>query len=195
MYGNQLNGFVKGGIRLSFSKNPLGVRPSASTANSGRRDGGRDWNGPSHQQQHQQHQQQQSSVNYSSIHDAFQSRPTQSHQHQGLSLDIGSGRPIRYEPNDMGSPNPAYNYSISPPPSRFFSPPPSSSQSSFGAMGPSSSAFPRVTTQGSLNHPSTGFGPVQHSPPYSAEGDERMRFRDPPHGFVPSPGLETTRVG
>lgn len=32
MYGNTLNGLVKGGIRLSFSKNPLGVRtPSLSS--------------------------------------------------------------------------------------------------------------------------------------------------------------------
>ncbi|KZT42966.1 hypothetical protein SISSUDRAFT_798797 [Sistotremastrum suecicum HHB10207 ss-3] len=28
LYGNQLNGLVKSGIRLSYSKNPLGVRPS-----------------------------------------------------------------------------------------------------------------------------------------------------------------------
>ncbi|KAG8924650.1 hypothetical protein FRC00_004881, partial [Tulasnella sp. 408] len=33
LYGHTLNGLVKGGIRLSFSKNPLGVRtPSVSTA-------------------------------------------------------------------------------------------------------------------------------------------------------------------
>lgn len=195
-----MNGFVKGGIRLSFSKNPLGVRPSASTANShqsGRREGGRDWNGPSQQQL--QSQQSQSNVNYSSIHNTFQSRLTQSQQHQGLSLDIGPGRQMRHEPpSDIGSPNPAYTYSISPPSSRFFSPPPSSSQTSFGAMGPSSStAFPRAITQGSLNHPSTGFNSAQHSPPYGTDGDERMRFRDaPPHGFVPTPGIEnTTRVG
>ncbi|KAF8504223.1 hypothetical protein JB92DRAFT_780876 [Gautieria morchelliformis] len=203
LYGHQLHGFVKGGIRLSFSKNPLGVRPTASNTNShqgGRRDGGREWNGPSQlqlQQQQQQQQPSQPSMNYSSIHDAFPSRPTQSQQ-QGLSLDMGSGRQMRHEPSEMGSPNPVYNYSVSPPPSRFFSPPPSSSQSSFGSMGPlSSSAFPRASAQGSFNHHSAGFGSSQHSPPYGTDGGERIRFQDPPpHGFIPSPGIETaTRVG
>jgi hypothetical protein len=32
LYGNQVNGLVKSGIRLSYSKNPLGVRPPASQA-------------------------------------------------------------------------------------------------------------------------------------------------------------------
>ncbi|KAF8592691.1 hypothetical protein K439DRAFT_30515 [Ramaria rubella] len=199
LYGNQLNGFVKGGIRLSFSKNPLGVRPTpSSTANShqgARRDGAREWNGHA-----QQAQAQAPGMSYN-IHDAFQARALQSQQQhqQGLSLDIGSGRQqMRHEQSEMGSPNPIYNYSVSPPPSRFFSPPPSSSQSSFGAMGSSASnAFPRSTTQSSFGQPSAGFASAQHSPPYFPDGDDRMRFRDPPpHGFVPSPGLETTaRVG
>ena len=171
---------------------------------SSRRDGGRDWNGASQQQQQQQQQPPQPNMNYSSIHDAFQSRPTQSHQQQGVSPDIVAGRhTTRHDPSDMSSANVAYNYNVSSPPSRFFSPPPSSSQTTFGAMGgggsSSSSAFPRAVSQGSFTHAPVsagGFGSSQHSPPYGMEGDERMRFRDPPpHGFVGS-GIEaTTRVG
>jgi len=35
LYGHTLNGLVKGGIRLSFSKNPLGVRAGSVSAGSG----------------------------------------------------------------------------------------------------------------------------------------------------------------
>ncbi|KAG9028890.1 hypothetical protein FRB95_005940 [Tulasnella sp. JGI-2019a] len=40
LYGNTLNGLVKGGIRLSFSKNPLGVRAGSVSSNGGSLGGG-----------------------------------------------------------------------------------------------------------------------------------------------------------
>ncbi|GJJ07251.1 hypothetical protein Clacol_001451 [Clathrus columnatus] len=133
LYGHQLNGLVKGGIRLSFSKNPLGVRPANLTPHNQR-------NG--HQQPPQgSHQSPITApsipVNFS-IHPAFQTRSATS--------DVAAGgvRPILrhhdsssgLDATELGSSNPTYSYSVSPPPtSRFFSPPPSSS---FGAVGTAS---------------------------------------------------------
>ncbi|KAF8514809.1 hypothetical protein BU17DRAFT_68177 [Hysterangium stoloniferum] len=190
LYGNQLNGLVKGGIRLSFSKNPLGVRPPPSTTNSHQgQNPRREWNG----QMQQQHQQQQAppGLNYA-VNDAYQPRQQQ------LPLDVGAGRPIQNQnqpQNDiLGSPGSSYGYGMSSPPSRFFSPPPTASFSAMGS-GPSS-AFPRSASQ-------VGFGVglvgSQHSPPsYNLEGDERARLRETPphpHQFAASPGLEaSTRV-
>lgn len=116
LYGNTLNGLIKGGIRLSYSKNPLGVRTPTSA-------GG---NGPTLQQQQQQNNALQQGLASPFPPDAFSSR----HSEDGRRRDIATSLP-------------GYNnYMVSPPPPRFFSPPPASS--AFNTLGDSTPAFTRV---------------------------------------------------
>ncbi|CCM03360.1 uncharacterized protein FIBRA_05489 [Fibroporia radiculosa] len=96
LYGNTLNGLVKGGgIRLSYSKNPLGVRTPTSA--------GKDSNFP----------QQQGLTMGQSFNDAFATRLG----------DSDAGRAGRRD-TGMTSPTSSYHYTTSPPPPRFISPPP-----------------------------------------------------------------------
>lgn len=156
LYGNPLNGLVKGGIRLSFSKNPLGVRPSNP-------------NGQNQNQRQQpqppsgSHQSQvtvsSNSMNFSSMHDAFQNRAPPS------DIVIGGNRPIlrHYDSSlavgttELNSPNHIYSYSISPPPtSRFFSPPPPSSLNAVGSgPGQGVSATVNITSSSMSSASST----------------------------------------
>ena len=102
LYGNSLGGLVKnGGIRLSYSKNPLGVRtPTTGT-------------GPSLQQS-----------THSGVASPFQAEVLQFRQ--GSDGDSGAIN-IRRDNVTAASPPPsAFGYTRSPPPPRFVSPPPSS---------------------------------------------------------------------
>ncbi|KAF9226716.1 hypothetical protein BS17DRAFT_500031 [Gyrodon lividus] len=112
LYGNTLGGLVKnGGIRLSYSKNPLGVRTPTSAGT-----------GSSLQQQQQSNAQ--SGVTSPFSTEAFQPRQG----FDGDSSTIG----MRRDNSTATSPPPSAfgGYARSPPPPRFFSPPPPSG--SFG---------------------------------------------------------------
>ncbi len=130
LYGDTLNGLVRnGGIRLSYSKNPLGVR----TPNSG-------GNVPTFQQQQQQHNP------ISETHDSqrdsiFPGDPYTRHTDSADTI-----RAIRRDTSGMTSPTSSYHYTTSPPPPRFFSPPPPSG--TFGGPLSTTTAFPRVNPQG-----------------------------------------------
>ncbi|CDO73839.1 hypothetical protein BN946_scf185015.g168, partial [Trametes cinnabarina] len=125
LYGDTLNGLVRnGGIRLSYSKNPLGVR----TPNSG-------GNGPSlqQQQQHMREPLQEANRDFGE----FFPRNTDS---------VDTIRAVRRDMSGMTSPTSSYHYTTSPPPPRFFSPPPPSG--SFTTPFANSTAFPRANPQG-----------------------------------------------
>ncbi|KAH7930639.1 hypothetical protein BV22DRAFT_1043007 [Leucogyrophana mollusca] len=124
LYGNTLGGLVKnGGIRLSYSKNPLGVRTPTSAGNG---------SSSLQQQQHNAHQ----GVVSPFPAEAFQPRH---------SFDIESSSAGMRRDSSATSPLPsAYSYSRSPPPPRFFSPsPPSTSFGMSSASLANASAFPR----------------------------------------------------
>jgi hypothetical protein len=121
LYGNTLGGLIKGGgIRLSYSKNPLGVRTPTSAGSSG----------PCLQQQ----QMQSTTLPFSL--DAYSSRS---------SVDNGTSA-LRRESSVTAPPlSSSYTYMCSPPP-RFFSP--SVSSSAFGgASAPLANnvSFPRTS--------------------------------------------------
>jgi hypothetical protein len=126
LYGNTLNGLIKGGgIRLSYSKNPLGVRTPTSAGGSG----------PTLQQQQQHNNALQQGLASPFPPDAFQPRQQS---------DFESRSALRRDMSNATSPLPSsYNYPTSPPPPRFFSPPPSSSSFS-STVGGDTSAFSRV---------------------------------------------------
>ncbi|KZT70334.1 hypothetical protein DAEQUDRAFT_218130 [Daedalea quercina L-15889] len=100
LYGNPLGGLVKGGgIRLSYSKNPLGVRTPTSAGSA---------NGSSMQQQ----------LSFAaSFSEAFAA-------HRQVEVE-GTGP--RRDASSVASPTSSYHYTASPPPPRFVSPPPSGS--------------------------------------------------------------------
>jgi len=148
LYGNTLNGLIKGGgIRLSYSKNPLGVRTPTSAGSSG----------PTLQQQQLYNNALQQGLASPFPPDAFQPRS-----------DMDSRASIRRDMSNTTSPNPSYSYAMSPPPPRFFSPPPASSSFS-NTMGDSTSAFPRVNNYGfspqSAQSSMSSFSPFGISPP------------------------------
>lgn len=151
LYGNTLNGLIKsGGIRLSYSKNPLGVRTPTSAAS----------NGPTLQQQQQHNNALQQGLASPFPPDAFQPRQPS---------DIDSRSSLRRDMSNATSPHPSYSYATSPPPPRFFSPPPASS--SFGnTMSDNAQAFPRVSNGYGFPPPSSqssmsNFSPFGISPP------------------------------
>ncbi|KIM63719.1 hypothetical protein SCLCIDRAFT_116764 [Scleroderma citrinum Foug A] len=120
LYGNTLGGLVKnGGIRLSYSKNPLGVRtPTSAGAGSSLQ------------------QQQNAQLGKASM------MPAEAFQHHQAFDSDSNIAAIRREPSNITSPQPsAFGYSRSPPPPRFFSPPPAS-----GNFGTVSSAAPLNAT-------------------------------------------------
>ncbi|KAF8897881.1 hypothetical protein BD779DRAFT_1667792 [Infundibulicybe gibba] len=113
LYGNTLKGLIKGGgIRLSYSKNPLGVRTPTSAASSG----------PVLQQQQAQHLNQQAEEQAHPVQ-----RPTTI-----LRRDMNITSP-------PASSNPSYNntYMASPPPRFFSSSPPNANM--YGTMSTSTS--------------------------------------------------------
>ncbi|KAI9057415.1 hypothetical protein FKP32DRAFT_1583840 [Trametes sanguinea] len=127
LYGDSLNGLVRnGGIRLSYSKNPLGVR----TPNSG-------GNGPSLQQQQQQQHVREPLQEVNRDFGELFPRYTDS---------VDTIRAVRRDTSGMTSPTLSYHYTTSPPPPRFFSPPPPSG--SFNTAFATSTAFPRANPQG-----------------------------------------------
>jgi hypothetical protein len=189
LYGNTLNGLIKGGgIRLSYSKNPLGVRTPTSAGS-----------GPSLQQQQLQSNNAQPGAPSFPL-DAFQPRS---------SVDMDASRqPILRSP----PPSASYNYMVTQPPPRFFSPTPSSS--AFGAtssiLSSVSSAFPRsnLPTQPGYGMSSSGaststfcpFGISTPPPPHSSTALEQnitdateLHFAHQ-HDLSP-PNIEATRAG
>ncbi|EIW61406.1 uncharacterized protein TRAVEDRAFT_34908 [Trametes versicolor FP-101664 SS1] len=123
LYGDSLNGLVRnGGIRLSYSKNPLGVR----TPNSG-------GSGPSLQQQQQ--------LSREPLQEANRDFGEIFARHTDSADTI---RAIRRDTSGMTSPTSSYHYTTSPPPPRFFSPPPGV----FNGVFPTSTSFPRANPQG-----------------------------------------------
>ncbi|TBU43291.1 hypothetical protein BD309DRAFT_116585 [Dichomitus squalens] len=146
LYGDTLNGLVRnGGIRLSYSKNPLGVR----TPNSG-------GNGPSLQQQQQQYQ---SREMQDGSRDAFSGDPYPRHSESTDTI-----RGVRRDTSSMTSPASSYRYTTSPPPPRFFSPPLPSG--TFSGSLATSTSFPRANPQGfGFSSGNTTFSPfgIPHS--------------------------------
>ncbi|KAI0371514.1 hypothetical protein BV20DRAFT_941842 [Pilatotrama ljubarskyi] len=125
LYGDTLSGLVRnGGIRLSYSKNPLGVR----TPNSG-------GSGPSLQQQQQQHAREPLQEINRDFGEMF-TRNTDSAE---------TIRGVRRDTSGLTSPTSSYHYTTSPPPPRFFSPPPSGA---FNGAFTTSTSFPRANPQG-----------------------------------------------
>ncbi|CAL1700101.1 unnamed protein product [Somion occarium] len=145
LYGHTLDGLVKGGgIRLSYSKNPLGVRTPTS--------GG---TGQSLQQQQQIGQPQALNGPQSTpfFGDAF--------QRQG---DIDSIRHIRRDTSGgMTSPTSSYHYTMSSPPPRFFNAPTANSGAFNAPLPSSTAALPRANSQGYGLPPSAGFSPGSNS--------------------------------
>ncbi|THH31910.1 hypothetical protein EUX98_g2289 [Antrodiella citrinella] len=168
LHGHTLDGLIKGGgIRLSYSKNPLGVRtPTNSTT------------GSSFSQQQQQSQQILNSQQQPFFSEAF-------HPRQGEIID-----PIRSRRDTSGLTSPTsstYHYSMSPPP-RFF--PTSPSSPTFGAPGTGS--FPRTSTnaQGFGTFVSVNGGPSQQPHPVSPTATNGNAFSPfgmlpPAHGNIP----------
>ena len=136
--GNTLGGMVKsGGIRLSYSKNPLGVRtPTNGTAAT-----------------QQQTQQSNNASGQQFVSDTvFTSRLG----------DVDFTRTVRRDTSNVTSPTSSYSYSTSPPP-RFLSSPPLSPPFSAGISSPST-AFPRAGSQGFGLAVGSGFSPFGISP-------------------------------
>ncbi|TFK93632.1 hypothetical protein K466DRAFT_92857 [Polyporus arcularius HHB13444] len=152
LYGANLDGLVRnGGIRLSYSKNPLGVR----TPNSG-------GNGPSLQQQQHQHSREVSDGNRDP---GF---PGDTYTRHADSAD--TIRAIRRDTSGMTSPTSSYHYTTSPPPPRFFSPPLPSG--TFGGPLATSTSFPRANPQ--------GFGFPSGTSPFSPFGIPHTSIPDQP---------------
>lgn len=142
LYGHTLNGLVKnGGIRLSYSKNPLGVRTPTGAGT-----------GSSSLQQNGQ------------LGSASPFAADTFPQRQGFEVDSGVTT-IRRESANVASPNPStFGYSRSPPPPRFFSPPPTSGN--FGITStstPLNTAFPRGSQPFGLSV-GGAVGPTNFSP-------------------------------
>lgn len=136
LYGHPLGGLVKnGGIRLSYSKNPLGVRtPTSAGAGSS-----------------QQQQNVQLAKTSALPAEAFQQR-------QGFEVDSSVTVNRRETPNAA-----SFSYSRSPPP-RFFSPPPSGSFGAVASAAPlNTTAFPRGSHSFGLSLGGSG-GPTNFSP-------------------------------
>lgn len=108
-----------GGIRLSYSKNPLGVRtPTSAGAGSSLQ------------------QQQNAQLGKAAM------MPAEAFQHRQAFDSDPSTATIRREPSNISSPQPsAFGYPRSPPPPRFFSPPPAP-----GNFGTVTSAAPLNAT-------------------------------------------------
>lgn len=162
LYGNTLNGLIKGGgIRLSYSKNPLGVRTPTSAGS----------NGPSLQQQQLQGNSHAPGGPSPFPPDAFQPRDPDAARPAGPRRDSAIQSPP--------PPSASYSYMVAPPPPRFFSPTPSSVAFGSGAGAPlaAATAFPRagsLTLHGYSSPPSNApaFAPWGMSPQHSTIPDQ-----------------------
>lgn len=174
--GNTLSGLVKGGgIRLSYSKNPLGVRTPTS---------GKD---ASMQQQQQSH----------ALGQAF----ADPYMPRFNDLEVGRGR---RDTTGMTSPTSSYHYTTSPPPPRFISPPPTGSFSA-SLAGPTAfpRANPQaygLTNTGGGGGSSTTFSPFGIPPSHSMIPDQPNADanNDPLSqslSSTPSPNIEASRAG
>ncbi|KAG5648780.1 hypothetical protein DXG03_000129 [Asterophora parasitica] len=202
LYGNTLKGLVKGGIRLSYSKNPLGVRTPTSAGN-----------GPSLQQQ----QQMQGNNN-------INTGPNPSYTSNVAEFQPKSDDQLRSAPvmlrRDMApaSPPPPHQsfpadlLASSPPPPRFFS----SSPSAFGASSGSTHMtgsnaymprFPYGIPSTSHAQPSSTFSPfgLESTPPlhstipdHQMNSDGHLSSSHSQHfhnNFAPASNLEAARAG
>ncbi|KAG1752521.1 uncharacterized protein EDB91DRAFT_521697 [Suillus paluster] len=171
LYGNTLGGIVKnGGIRLSYSKNPLGVRTPTSAGT-----------GTSLLQQQQGN-------THSGVASPF---PSESYQARHP-FDVDTSLGMRRESSTATSLSGAYGYSRSPPPPRFFSPPPSSTNFSMAptASTGSAAAFPRGSQAFGL--PSPNGAPSTFSPfglPLSSPRS-RANGLPPSHSLIPDQSSE-----
>lgn len=180
LYGHQLSGLVKGGIRLSYSKNPLGVRTPTNAVNGG----------GLQQQQHTAQQTFGANSNYTGMQDAFSPRMSNG---AVLSVDTGVLRGLHRDPAEVISPSSSlYHYATSPPP-RFFSPQPSCGF----ALSPTggSSGFQRTSTQGyGLSATSSSFSPFGslHTTAQQAPGESIEHI---PTTLSSTPSIEAARAG
>ncbi|KZT29425.1 hypothetical protein NEOLEDRAFT_1153943 [Neolentinus lepideus HHB14362 ss-1] len=172
LYGHALGGLIKGGgIRLSYSKNPLGVRTSTSA------------NG--------NHQQQAGAGHYSSQVPSAFAEPFQPRQPQPTYIDSDLSRTIRRD--NSGLTSPTYHYTVPSPP-RFFSPSPSSQ---FDQQA-TTAAYPRGNAQG---YTSSTFSPFALSPsphPIPEQSSAETHHEHFPHTLshqTSSSNLETGRAG
>ncbi|KAL0950165.1 hypothetical protein HGRIS_010158 [Hohenbuehelia grisea] len=186
LYGNTLNGLVKGGIRLSYSKNPLGVRtPTSAGSTAG---------GMQHQQmQAALLQQQQSNGSFSLSAEAFASR-----------LDE-QARPtiLRRDTNPAPPPSASYvnggSFMMSSPPPRFVSPTPSTT--TFTAASASAHAFIPRSSHHSLNgYAAAGFAPFGLASPSILEqaGDNEQQQQQMHYmhrDMTPPCNVEAARAG
>ncbi|KAG6813434.1 hypothetical protein H0H92_011131 [Tricholoma furcatifolium] len=197
LYGDTLNGLVKGGIRLSYSKNPLGVRTPTS-ASSG---------APSFQQQ-----QMQNNSGPPSVGTGQEFMPRKDDQQSRLPAMI-----LRRESSVISPPPPSVQSpfapelmgSSPPPPPRFFSSSPHGFAASSGAnlTGVSKASFtPRYgfgLQAGSSHGPSSTFSPFGLSstpPPHSTipdlqpDGHPSSHPQHFHHNFAPASNLEAARA-
>ena len=201
LYGNNLKGLVKGGIRLSYSKNPLGVRTLTSSGS----------NGTS-----VQHQQLQSGINNSvnpysvPFPPEFQPAFTDE-QHRSLTGHHDTA--VSTSPMSAGQPFMGDFAAASSPPPRFFSASPSgfaTSISSAPLTGLANAFIPRygygLSASGG-GHASSTFSPFGLSstpPPQSTIPDQQTTYGDhlsshPQHivhnNVAPANTLEAARAG
>ncbi|KAG6861856.1 hypothetical protein C0995_011153 [Termitomyces sp. Mi166 len=199
LYGDTLKGLVKGGIRLSYSKNPLGVRTPTSAAS----------NGPSLQQQ--QLQNNNAAPIPSSTVPSQDFQPKKDEQQlsrvppvilrRDVSLVTSQSPPVQ-------SPYAAELLGTSPPPPRFFSSSPNGFSVSSGTAltGASKSSFvPRYAfgapTNANLASTFSPFGlsstPSPHSiiPDLQPEGHLSSSHSQHFHNFAPVSNIEATRAG
>ena len=174
LYGHQLNGLVRGGIRLSYSKNPLGVRSSTNSLN-GNNNSGQNQPAPSNPLTSQGVSQ--TSIARLGSQDMFGSRDS-----------VGDFRGPRRD--DMTSPiAPFPQFAASPPP-RFISPPTSNG---FGApLGPGMNPFSRPNQPNYVIQPaSSNFSPFSLSPSPTRQPSSGDRHEHPTLSATP---VETARA-
>ncbi|KAG8218521.1 hypothetical protein J3R82DRAFT_4160 [Butyriboletus roseoflavus] len=163
LYGNALGGLVKnGGIRLSYSKNPLGVRTPTTAGTT------------SLQQQSSTH----STVASPFQADAFQFR-------QGFDGDSGVINMRRDNSTTTSPPPSAFGYARSPPPPRFVSPPPPSG--SFNMVSPSPTngpTLPRGSHAFGISLSGTGGGFSPFGLPLSSPPDQSSTLPSS-HSMIP----------
>ncbi|KAF8450657.1 hypothetical protein L210DRAFT_842558 [Boletus edulis BED1] len=161
LYGSSLGGLVKnGGIRLSYSKNPLGVR-TPTTMGTG-----------TPLQQNSIH----SSVASPFQVDAFQFR-------QGFDSDSGVMNIRRDNSNATSPPPPAFGYARSPPPPRFVSPPPSGSFNMVSSPT-NGTTLPRGPHAYGISLSGTGGGFSPFGLPLSSPPDQSSTL-PPSHSMIP----------
>ncbi|KAG6845420.1 hypothetical protein H0H87_009327 [Tephrocybe sp. NHM501043] len=201
LYGDTLKGLVKGGIRLSYSKNPLGVRTPTSAGSTG----------PSLQQQQQ--------MQNSNVLAALPASASSGQEFQSRKDEQQSSRlpqMILRHNTSIASPQPPPTQSsfasdllgTSPPPPRFFSSSPNGFPAPSGTnfTGASKSFVPRYAfgIPSSSNHgqPSSSFSPFGLSstpPPHSIpdlQSDGHLSSHQHFHSnFAPANNLEAARAG